>query len=152
MTMPADPAASLQGILLFLLLFAVSAWDIRCRKIPDFLQAGIAALALLDFSPDHLAGILCMIPYLAVALFSRKKEGIGGGDVKLAGSTGLVLGLPAALTASVAGLSCFILFGAVISLGKQAGKKETRSPFPVGPFLAAGCMCGYVMKMKGLIV
>ena len=109
-------------------------------------------MALLDFSPDHLAGILCMLPYLATALFSRKKEGIGGGDVKLAGSTGLVLGLPAALTASVAGLSCFILFGAVISLWKQAGEKETRSPFPVGPFLAAGCMCAYVMKMKGLIV
>ena len=72
--------------------------------------------------------------------------------MKLAGSTGLVLGLPAALTASVAGLSCFILFGAVISLWKQAGEKETRSPFPVGTFLAAGCMCAYVMKMKGLIV
>lgn len=93
-----------------------------------------------------------MIPYLTVALFSRKKEGIGGGDVKLAGSTGLVLGLPAALTASVIGLSCFILFGACISLWKREGKKEAHSLFPVGPFLAAGCMCGYVMKMKGLIV
>ena len=150
--MPADPAASLQGILFFSLLSAVSVWDIRCRRIPDFLQAGIAALALLDFSPDHLAGILCMLPYLAAALFSRQKEGIGGGDVKLAGSTGLVLGLPAALTASVAGLSCFILFGAGISLWKRAGEKETRSPLPVGPFLAVGCMCAYVMKMKGLIV
>ena len=67
-----------------------------------------------------------MLPYLAAALFSRQKEGIGGGDVKLAGSTGLVLGLPAALTASVAGLSCFILFGAGLSLWKRAGDKETR--------------------------
>ena len=150
--MPADPAASLQGILFFGLLSAVSVWDIRCRRIPDFLQAGIAALALLDFSPDHLAGILCMLPYLAAALFSRQEEGIGGGDVKLAGSTGLVLGLPAALTASVIGLSCFILFGAGLSLWKRAGKKGTRFPFPVGPFLAAGCMCAYVMKMKGLII
>ena len=56
--MPADPAVFLQGILFLALLFAVSVWDIRYRKIPDILQAGIAALMFLDFSPEYLAGIL----------------------------------------------------------------------------------------------
>ena len=151
MTMPANPAVLLQGILFLILLFAVSVCDIRYRKIPDVLQAGIAVLAFLDFSPGHLAGILCMVPYLAVALCCRRDDGIGGGDVKLAGSTGLVLGLPASLTASVIGLLGFILFGTTILLWKRIHGRGACSSFPVGPFLAMGCICAYFMKMGGMI-
>ena len=82
--MLADPAFFLQlvqGILFLALLTAVSVWDVRYRKIPDVLQAGIAALVFLDFSPEYLAGILCMVPYLLVALCSKQDDGIGGGDV-----------------------------------------------------------------------
>lgn len=150
--MLADPAALLQGILFLSLLLTVSVWDIRYRKIPDILQAGIAALVFLDFSPEHLAGILCMVPYLIVALCCRRNEGIGGGDVKLAGSTGLVLGLPASLTASMIGLVGFILFGTGILFWKRIHEKRMCSPFPVGPFLAAGCACAYFMKTKGIIL
>lgn len=152
MTMPADPVVFLQGILFLAFLFAVSVWDIRYRKIPDILQAGIAALAFLDFSPGHLAGILCMVPYLAVALCCRRDDGIGGGDVKLAGSTGLVLGLPASLTASIIGLLGFILFGTTILLWKRIHGMGACSSFPVGPFLAIGCICAYFMKMGGMIL
>ena len=77
--MPANPAVLLQGILFLVLLFAVSVCDIQYRKIPDVLQAGIAVLAFLDFSPGHLAGILCMVPYLAVALCCGRDDGIGDG-------------------------------------------------------------------------
>lgn len=151
MTMPADPEVFLQGILFLAFLFVVSVWDIRYRKIPDILQAGIAALAFLDFSPGHLAGILCMVPYLAVALCCDRDDGIGGGDVKLAGSTGLVLGLPASLTASIIGLMGFILFGTTILLWKRIHGTGVCSSFPVGPFLAMGCICAYFMKMGGMI-
>ena len=151
MTMLADPEVLLQGILFLILLFAVSVCDIQYRKIPDVLQAGIAVLAFLDFSPGHLAGILCMVPYLAVALCCGRDDGIGGGDVKLAGSTGLVLGLPASLTASVIGLLGFILFGTTILLWKRIHGTGACSSFPVGPFLAMGCICAYFMKMGGMI-
>ena len=149
--MLADPEVLLQGILFLILLFAVSVCDIQYRKIPDVLQAGIAVLAFLDFSPGHLAGILCMVPYLAVALCCGRDDGIGGGDVKLAGSTGLVLGLPAALTASVIGLMGFILLGTTILLWKRIHGTGACSSFPVGPFLAMGCICAYFMKMGGMI-
>ena len=149
--MPANPSVLLQGILFLILLVAVSVRDIRYRKIPDILQAGIAALAFLNFSPEHLAGILCMVPYLAVALCCDRDDGIGGGDVKLAGSTGLVLGLPAALTASIIGLSGFILFGTTILLWKRIHGTRACFSFPLGPFLAIGCICAYFMKMGGMI-
>ena len=151
MTMLADPAVFLQGILFLALLFAVSVWDIRYRKIPDILQAGIAALMFLDFSPEYLAGILCMVPYLAVALCCGRDDGIGGGDVKLAGSTGLVLGLPASLMASIIGLMGFTLFGTITLVWKRIRGKSACSSFPVGPFLAIGCICAYLIKMRGII-
>ena len=100
-----------QAFLFFGLLFMVSVWDIRHRIIPDRLQAGIAALALLDFSVGNILGLLCMFPYLVIGLIPGKSDGIGGGDIKLAGSTGLILGLPAGLTASLVGLTTFIVYG-----------------------------------------
>lgn len=161
--MPADASAYLveniavlrtvfqtvQAFLFFGLLFMVSVWDIRHRIIPDRLQAGIAALTLLDFSVGNILGLLCMLPYLMIGL--RKSDRIGGGDIKLAGSTALVLGLPAGLAASLMGLTIFVVYGSGFCIIKRfQGNKEKKS-LPLGPFLSAGCICAYYFKMKGWI-
>lgn len=156
--MPADVSVLaggcrvLQAALFFYLLVLVSVWDIRFRMIPDRIQAGIALLALLDFSPENLLGILGALPYLAVALAVDGREGIGGGDVKLAGAIGLVLGLSASLTASMLGLAGFVLYGTICGLWCRRHGKEGKAVFPVGPFLGAGAACAYWMKMGGWIV
>lgn len=156
--MPADASVLaggcrvLQAALFLILLVLVSVWDIRFRMIPDRLQVGIALLAFLDFSPANLSGIFGAIPYLAVALGVTGREGIGGGDVKMAGAIGLVLGLPASLTASMLGLAGFVLYGTVCGLWRKQHGKEGKAAFPVGPFLGAGAACAYWMKMGGWIV
>ena len=94
---------SVQAGLFLLLLLAVSFCDIRSREIPDSLQLSIAALTILCFTPENLLGILGALPYLVAALFFGGADGIGGGDIKLAASTGLVFGLAASLTASLLG-------------------------------------------------
>mgnify|MGYP001392003114 FL=1 len=77
---------------------------------------------------------------------------MGGGDIKLAASTGLVLGLPASLAASMLGLTVFTVFGITCTcIGRLRGQKE-KMAFPVGPFLAAGAAAGYFMKIGGLIL
>lgn len=141
----------LQAVLFVFLLLAVSVRDLKQREIPDRLQIGIAALAMLDFTAWNLAGILCMLPYLGIALGRKGEERIGGGDVKLAGSTGLVLGLPAALTASILGLSAFVLYGTGMHVRRRMQGKVGDVPLPLGPFLAAGCILAYFMKMGGQI-
>ena len=163
--MPADALVSLeenitalrpafqtvQAFLFFSLLLAVSVWDIRYRIIPDRLQAGIAALAILDFSAGNILGLLCMFPYLMIGLIPGKLDGIGGGDIKLAGSTGLILGLPAGLTASLVGLITFIVYGSGSYILKRFHGYKAKVPLPLGPFLAAGCICAYYFKMKGWV-
>ena len=140
-----------QAFLFFSLLLAVSVWDIRHRIIPDGLQVGIASLALLDFSVGNISGILCILPYLVIGIIPGKQDGIEGGDIKLAGSTGLILGLPAGLAASLMGLTIFVVYGSGFRIIKRfQGNKEKKS-LPLGPFLSAGCICAYYFKMKGWI-
>lgn len=142
----------IQAVLFLLLLIAASVWDISKRKIPDGLQVGIAALSLLQFQPQHLLGILTAIPYLTIALCCQNGKGIGGGDVKLAGSLGLVLGLSGGLFASVIGLTGFVLFGMGFQMYRRYRKKEEQAPLPVGPFLAVGAAVIYFMKVGGMVL
>ena len=140
-----------QAFLFFSLLLAVSVWDIRHRIIPDGLQAGIAALAILNFSVGSILGLLCMLPYLMVGLIPGKSDGIGGGDIKLAGSTGMVLGLPAGLAASLMGLTIFAAYGSGLCMIKRFQGDREKKPLPLGPFLSAGSICAYYFKMKGWV-
>ncbi|MBS6955382.1 MAG: prepilin peptidase [Enterocloster asparagiformis] len=164
--MPDNPAALLteataaftpvlvpvQAGLFLSLLFVVSVCDIRSREIPDSLQLAIAALVLLRFTPGDLFGVLGALPYLAVALFFDGIHGIGGGDIKLAAATGLVLGLAASLTASVLGLAVFLAYAATCSCIRRLHGRKGKYAFPVGPFLAVGSATAYFMKIGGLIL
>lgn len=94
--------------------------------------------SLLDWL---LAGVLGYGLFYLIYLFSR--GGMGGGDVRLAGLLGLVLGLRL--------LACALLIafvsGAVISLLLLAsGRANRKTAIPFGPFLAIGC---YVAALWG---
>lgn len=141
-----------QAVLFLFLLAAVSVCDIKSREIPDRLQAAIALLCFLQFSPQNLAGVLAALPYLLAALAGPDTGGIGGGDIKLAAAIGLVLGLPASLAASVMGLAGFTVFGLVCSVIKRLKGRKERVAYPVGPFLASGAALAYFLKIGGWIV
>lgn len=147
----------LQAVILFLLLAAVTVWDIRFRMIPDRLQAAIFLTGFLKFQPQNLWGLCCMVPYLLIALLSDT-GGIGGGDIKLAGSIGAVLGLEAGLAASVLGLGTAIAYAGLFQgrrsqLGNTGNtEKEKRhaerehSAIPLGPFLSLGAATAYLVS------
>lgn len=143
---------TVQLVLFLILLTAVSVWDISERKIPDGLQIGIAALSLLQFRPQNILGILTAFPYLAVALCCQNEKGIGGGDVKLAGALGLVLGLSTGLAASMVGLAGFVLYGMGIQVYQRGRKNVKQAPLPLGPFLAVGAAVIYFMEVGGMIL
>lgn len=135
--------AAIQGWLLIVLLLLVSVYDIRKRMIPDQLQIAIACLAALNDSWLTLLGIFGALPYLGVAYMSE--DGIGGGDIKLAAATGMILGLPASFLASLIGLFSFLLFGLAC---RVIWKRKGRLALPLGPFLAAGTITAYFMNRR----
>lgn len=91
--------------------------------------------------PQSIAGILaCGGVFLAIAIVSFyifKKEGIGGGDIKLAAAVGANLALgPAMLSFFLA-----VALGSVIGVGLIAIGRKTRKDYvPFGPMMVAGAL------------
>jgi len=91
--------------------------------------------------PASLAGIVAGVAiFQGIALFSAlvfRKEGMGGGDVKLAGAIGAVLGPgPAVVSFGMA-----IFAGAFIGGGLMLAKVKKRGDYiPFGPFMAAAAV------------
>lgn len=91
--------------------------------------------------PHSVVGmILSGGAFLAVAIISWyvfKKEGMGGGDVKLAAAIGALLGTQAAMWSFL--LAVFL--GTIIGLALMASKKKGRRDYvPFGPFMVVGAL------------
>ena len=139
----------------FALLFAVlTAWvvrsDIRDFLIPDMASAGLVALSLLRawvFAPEPerveamIAALTCGLCALALmaALQTayrlwRGHEGLGLGDVKLAGACAAWLDPAAAATAlEIAALAGLLI---LLIVGWRRGGLEEGQPLPFGAVLA----------------
>jgi len=125
--------------------------DLDVRRLPDWLTlpaypVAAALLALCSaatgdrdalFRAAACAG-LAVIAFFLAALFSPGGEGLGLGDVKLAGTLGALLGWWGWWTALYGLLTGFILGGlvaAVLLVGRRADRKSHLS---FGPALIAG--------------
>ena len=135
-------------------LLVVSFIDLDIMILPDSFTLSGIALGLLGaalnpersfmaaFAGAFLGGFIFFS--IAKIYFSfRSKEGLGGGDIKLAGWIGAVLGWQALpfviLFASFSGLIAGLIF-------LQAKKKSFESPIPFGPFLALGAFLAIVVS------
>lgn len=134
-------------------LIAISFIDLQHRVIPNQISIpGIFLGFLASFLlpritwADSLLGILLGggIIYLVIAvyyLFTRR-EGMGGGDLKLLAMIGAFLGWQGAVFSLMAGALIGSVLGLTLMLVKGWGR---RAQIPFGPFLslgAAGFLCG----------
>ena len=130
--------------------------DLAVHRLPDAVVRPAVAVCALSFLADALtagawtplvrglvAGLVCAALATAVRLLHRR--GLGGGDVKLLGLLGLVLGwagLPVLLTGVFLGL----LLGAVGALLLMAtGRAGWRTPIAFGPPLLLGAWLALVL-------
>lgn len=142
-----------RGVLLGMILLAMSLTDLHSFTIPDRLQlAGcLVFLGTAVFLPEPLHVILHgLVLGTALAggmlvfslLFDRLtgKESLGGGDIKLFFMTGLYLG-------SAWEILFYLILSCLFGLGFAALKKSQRIPF--GPAIAAAC---FLMILYGQIM
>ena len=134
--------------IIFSILLIISSIDLHFQIIPDFLNILILILAIIyktlqftlyGISSNLFNSILALIIsggiFLIIVILS--KGGMGGGDVKLIGVLGFILGIKMVL------LTIFLSFilGAIISifllLFKIKGRKD---PIPFGPFICLAFM------------
>lgn len=147
----APGAAGAFGAALFVLTLAIAIIDWKQLVIPDWLNASVLALGLVQaaaLADDGLRwsavaealarGVTFGAVLLAVRatyLWARGREGLGLGDVKLAGAGGLWVGwtmLPVVI--EIAALSALAVFLLAPRLAGKPAQWDVRLPF--GSFLA----------------
>lgn len=138
-------AASIIGYCLAAGVLAVYAYvtimDIRTMEIPDRSHLLILAAALADMAVhggipflSRVCGMFILsLPLLAMA--KAVPGSIGGGDIKLCGASGFLLGPAGLIQGAAAG---FLVAGAFGALLLVSGRARPDSAFPLGPFLCLG--------------
>ena len=152
-TAQAALAFAVLGILTVVALMDMDTLEIYDRFPVLLFVCGIAAHILipsLGIKSRLIGCVIVSVPMLLLALIVP--GGFGGGDIKLAGATGLVLGLPASLTASCLGLTGFVMYGCMVCLWNRFKGKRDKEAFPVGPFLAGGAAAVYCMRLGGWMI
>jgi leader peptidase (prepilin peptidase)/N-methyltransferase len=91
------------------------------------------------------AGILFIFGWLGTWILG--KDALGGGDIKLLGALGMVLGWQGALDGLFLGSLLSGLWGGGMIL---TGRLKSKSPLPYGPFLCAGCLLTTLWPNLGL--
>ena len=130
------------------ILIAISVIDIKTKKIPNFLilifmlvWIVIASLKLIDTSTSvygfAVGGLLLYITALAT------NDDIGGGDVKLVAVSGLYLGFPGIMYATLYGFGVVALISLVLIKLKKLNKKDY---IPLGPFISLGIIIQLILK------
>ena len=146
--------------------------DLDTRRLPNVIvlpsyAVGLALLGLASvFGADWSAMLRAVIGmaamYGAYWLIRRiRPDGMGGGDVKLAGVAGLYLGWLGWGPLAVGWLAAFLLGGAFAVALIATGKATRRTALPFGPWLLAGawvgilfgsCLWNSYTALSGLIV
>ncbi|MEV2274922.1 A24 family peptidase [Nocardiopsis sp. NPDC049922] len=129
--------------------------DIRVMRLPDDLLAPAYPMAVLlvtaavlvapggpdpGAAVDALAG-MALVTVLFWLLWRVNPRGLGFGDVKISGLTGLYCGWAAGpLGALVAVFWAFTAFSLVVAALLVLRRVARRDPFPLGPFLVAATL------------
>ena len=120
-----------KGTLFGLLLLSAAVWDMRNREIPNLIPALLLLCGLIGFRPAASAAVL----------IKRDGFAIGGGDVKLMGACGFVLGVWPGLIQTVLSLSLAVLTGLVECRLQKQPLSAVR--LPLAPFFCFGGVSAY---------
>jgi len=122
--------------LFFMLLSLAAVSDMRKRIVPDWMSFMMAGISLIPPGTVHLPGLLAALPLFVAGITAG---GIGGGDIKLAGACGLVMGFEKTLAGLIMALFFLIMFHAAGKYtGKWAGTGKQKKSYPFVPFLLIG--------------
>jgi len=132
-----NPLVIIKGFLFAQILIFAGVYDANTKIIPDAVHLTIAVVSVIDIHPGYaVVGLVAgLLPFLVIGVVYG---GIGGGDIKLMGVAGLVLGGMGIIHAGIIGLSTALIFVFLTGIGKNKS-------IPLAPFLGLGCFMSYCM-------
>ncbi len=130
---------SLLYCLLTSALITLSVIDWRTYEIPVGINVFILTLGLIrsaihyDDWLNHLIGLFAVSVFIFIIILVTKGRGMGGGDMKLMGAAGLMLGYKEIILAFL--LGCIL--GSIIHVARMKISKAEHT-LAFGPYLSAG--------------
>lgn len=116
---------------MIVLLFLATIYDLKYRKIPNYLSLLILLVGFFNWK-IYLSGLLVSIMILIITLFPKYENYKGGGDIKLIGAIGLVNGLHYTYNLFLLAEILEILFRYIIL---KPANKNYKQGLPYAPFL-----------------
>lgn len=123
------------------ILIVASMIDFDIMEIPNRLNILIIVLGIVSIATQTLSineriigFFIVSVPTLLIAILT--KGGIGGGDIKLLASAGLLLGYKNILVATFIG----VMIGGIVGMIKLIKYKQRKQEMPLGPYLSIGIM------------
>ena len=123
-------------------VFVLIAWiDYRTMEIPDWCHLVLLGLGCLQISCSESVPLESRgLGFLAMSLpmfFANllRQDSFGGGDIKMCGAAGFLLGAPQVIVGSLMALMLAGVYGGTALLFKT---KKPKDSFPLGPFLSLG--------------
>jgi leader peptidase (prepilin peptidase)/N-methyltransferase len=134
-------------------IFAFIAWiDYRTMEIPDWCHLILFGLGCLQIGcgesialESRLLGIFAMSLPMFVANLIRQ-DSFGGGDIKMCGATGFLLGVSQVMFGSMMALLLAGMYGSIALLLRA---KKPKDSFPLGPFLSLGFVVTMLIEYLG---
>jgi len=126
-------------------LLIASYYDYRYRMIPDCLHILLLVIGLIDFNYSKaISGLIFSpLPFLIMALVQTGS--IGGGDIKLIGATGFVLGYSFTFFSALIGLLMVVI---VSVLSFSFRKSKCKQLFPFAPYYQLGYTSLIVLQIQ----
>lgn len=142
----------------FSALVVITFIDLRHQIIPDIISlSGIPAgflsslilpqISILDSALGIVTGGGSLLLVSVFYQLITRREGMGGGDIKLLAMVGAFLGWQGAIFSLIAGSLFGSLTGIILMI---AEKKDRKYAIPFGPFLSLGAMI-YLFWGEGII-
>ncbi len=151
--------ATLPVLMLFVaILITISAVDLEFQLIPDILSLGgiVAGLLLSLIRPgftfvDSLLGVIVGGGTLFAIAYGyqliARREGMGGGDIKLIAMIGAFCGIKGVLFSIIGGSLLGTIVGVPLMLVKG---QDSKYAIPFGPFLSAAAVV-YIFRGQNII-
>ena len=139
-------AVIIQGILFSALLIYATATDIKKREIDNSVCVLILIVSLIANNGSFWGLLLTGLPFFIPAYL--KSGSIGGGDIKLLGACGAVLGVRGGILQTLIGLSLASIYGLFVLITKGC-KAYKQQQIPLAPFLCVGGICSFLITNIG---
>ena len=144
----------IKGILFALLLIVAAIYDLRKREIPDAISFFIVSIGFISINIlEALVGLFMTgIPYLLAAILIKKDIGfsMGGGDIKLMGACGFVLGAPLGTLQSIISLLLALVVGMCVK-ASNSNSNWNQISLPLAPFFCVGGILSYSARIMSFI-